>query len=51
MERLKQIIEDKYYWMPQMRISLDWAEMALANGMDTQTVINFVAKKLFAREK
>lgn len=46
-----QVIEEKYYWLPQMKINLDWAELALNEGMDAISVTSYVAQKLFERSK
>lgn len=49
MEKIKSIIEEKYYWMPQYRITLDWAEKALDEGMDVIDVVSFITKTIFAK--
>lgn len=48
MDKIKAVIEEKYYWRPEYKIALDWAELALEQGSDPIQVISFIIKRLFS---
>lgn len=49
MEKIKQIIEDKYYWRADYRLILDWAEVAFNQGTDSLLIMDFVISRLFQK--
>lgn len=49
MEKLIDIIETKYDWVPEYKLACDWAELALNEGAETIQVVNYIAGQIFKK--
>ncbi len=49
MEKLIEVITEKYSWVPEYKIACDWAELALNQGSDALEVVDYLAGQLFKK--
>jgi len=51
METLKNIIEDKYYWSEEMRLTVLWADVAENQGCDQVEICGYLMEKVMGYKK
>lgn len=51
MEKINEIINEKYYWCAELKLSLLWADVAEKQGCDQIEIVGYLMEKVMGYKK